>query len=65
MRRAASDPATLTLSFCFYYDLGALSSFSHLLGPIYRTLEGWGTWPLLYSHFVFLRLGVPGIICSF
>jgi hypothetical protein len=29
-----------------------------LLESINRTLEGWVYLPLLYSHFVFLRLGV-------
>jgi hypothetical protein len=46
MRQAASDPATLALSFSFYYALGRSSHFSLLLGPIYRTLEGWGYLPL-------------------
>jgi hypothetical protein len=29
-----------------------------LLGPINRTLEGWGSWSLLELHLVFPRLGV-------
>jgi hypothetical protein len=38
MRRAALDPATLTLPFSM--------SFSLFLGSINRTLLGWGSLPL-------------------
>jgi hypothetical protein len=43
MRWATPTPATLALSFSFYYALGILSSFSFLFGPINRILEGWNS----------------------
>jgi hypothetical protein len=55
MRWATSDPATLALLFSLYYALGAVLSFSLLLGPINRTLEGWGSLPLLQVSFAFLE----------
>jgi hypothetical protein len=36
-------------------SIGAFLSFSLLLRPINRTLEGWDSLPLLYFHFAFLR----------
>ncbi len=52
MRRAASDPATLALPFSSIRPQGRSSHFSLLLGPIYRTLEGWGTLPLPILYFL-------------
>jgi hypothetical protein len=47
IRRAASDPAILTLSFLLYYVL----AFSLLLEPIYRTLKSMEL--LITSQFYF------------